>query len=129
MLTVQTSTKVGEVEMFPGDPGYAFEVTTTALGNSSIVSELQVTGVRELDGVTVNCVGFSGTYMSEIQVAAIGESHVEIILRDRYFLVIKQSLSSYFLYRMAVRQDYSLRLCIAERGFSDIVPVIIFLQL
>ena len=121
MLRVLAPRAVGELEMFPGDPGYAFEVTTTALGNGSIVSELRVTAVRELDGVTVNCEGFSGMYMSEIQVAAIGESHVEIILRDRYFLVIKQSLPTFYIEWLS----HKTRLCIAEWEFSDILTVII----
>ena len=76
MLRVLAPREVGGVEMFPDDPGFAFEVVTTDF-NTSIVSELRVTAVRELNGVTVDCEGFSGTYMSEIQVATVGESHVE----------------------------------------------------
>ena len=83
MLRVLAPRELGELEMFPGDSGYAFEVTTTALGNSSIVSELRVTAVRELDGVRVDCVGFSGMYRSQIQVASVGESRVKLILMDR----------------------------------------------
>ena len=49
-----------------------------------------MTAVRELDGVAVNCVGLSGKYMSEIQVAAIGQSHVEIIF-------IKQCLPTFYV--------------------------------
>ena len=75
-LRVLAPREVGRVEMFPDDPGFAFEVITMA-NNTSIVSELRVTAARELNGVRVDCEGFRGTYMSEIQVASVGESHVD----------------------------------------------------
>ena len=65
------SSQNGSVLTFVGDPGFNFEIHVVSSG-SNITSELQVTAVRELDGVTVECIGTSGTFMSTIRVASVG---------------------------------------------------------
>ena len=76
-ITLQNSaqnSQYGSVLTFVADPGYRFEIHVVSNSSSSIItSELQVTAVRELDGVTVECAGHSGTFMSTIRVASVGE--------------------------------------------------------
>ena len=55
------------------DPGFHFELHVVSNSSNSITSELQVTAVSELNGVIVECGGLSGTFMSAIQVASVGE--------------------------------------------------------
>jgi hypothetical protein len=56
------------------DPGYIFEIHVLSNSSSaSITSELQVTAVRELNGVRVECFGPNGTMMYTINVASVGE--------------------------------------------------------
>ena len=68
----------GSVLTFEGqtDP-FNFEVhVVSSTSNSShiiITTELQVSAVRELDRVTVGCIGGSGILMSTIQIASISE--------------------------------------------------------
>ena len=73
-LTAETPAKVGTVGTFQNDPGLGFEIFTTSNVMASITSELRVTAARKLDGVTVECEGFSEMFMSMIQVALVGES-------------------------------------------------------
>ena len=69
--TVQSTEAVGTIFTFENDP-FHFEVHVVS--NSMIrTTELQVTAVRQLDGVTVECDGQSGDYMSTIRVASVGE--------------------------------------------------------
>ena len=68
----------GSVLTFEGETNpFNFEVhlvSSTSNGSHVIViTELQVIAVRELDGVTVECVGGSGSLMSDIEVASVGE--------------------------------------------------------
>ena len=70
--TVQ-SPRYGSVLTFAADPGFNFEIHVVSNSSNSITTELQVTAVRELDGVTVECIGPSGTFMSTIRVASVGE--------------------------------------------------------
>ena len=67
------SSQVGAVVTFENDPIH-FEILVIAFNSSNIItSELQVTAIRQLNGVTVECAGLSGTFTSTIQVASVGE--------------------------------------------------------
>ena len=57
----------GSIVTFVGDPGFNFEIHIV----SSDTTELHVTAKRELNGVTVECTGSTGSFMYIIQV--IGE--------------------------------------------------------
>ena len=63
------SSQAGRVLTFADDPGFGFEihVLSSSLANS-IISELRVTAVRQLNGVTVECVGPIESYMYTIQI-------------------------------------------------------------
>ena len=61
---------------FENDPGFHFEIhniITVSNNSNSITTELHVTAVRELDGVTVECSGASGSIEFTIEVASIGK--------------------------------------------------------
>ena len=61
----------GIMTNFTDDPGFGFEIhVLRSSSSSSVNSELRVTTVMELNGVTVECTGCSGTFMSPIQIAA-----------------------------------------------------------
>ena len=67
-----SSSQVGRVLPFSNDP-YGFEIHVLPSSSaSSIISELRVTAVRELNGVTVECSGSSGRFMSTIQISSVG---------------------------------------------------------
>ena len=92
--TLQTSVQgshVGSIVTFVNDPGFHFEIHAVSNSSNSLTSELQVTAVRELNGVPVKCSGSSGNYMSTIQVASVGEllkSACPIVLiSDEYTLL------------------------------------------
>ena len=63
------SSQAGTVLTFADDPGFGFEihVLSSSLA-SSVISELRVTAVRQLNGVTVECAGPIVSYMSTIQI-------------------------------------------------------------
>ena len=61
------SPQVGTVWTFVNDPGFEFEVHILSSSSASIISELRVTAVRQLNGVTVECRGGRGTHLSTIQ--------------------------------------------------------------
>ena len=67
------SSQVGLIVTFAYDPGFHFEIHVISISSNSITTELQVTAVRQLNGVTVECAGPSGPSMYVIQVAPIGE--------------------------------------------------------
>ena len=69
----QSSQNDGSTLTFDNDPGFHFELHVVSNSSNSIASELQVTAVSELNGVIVECGGLSGTFMSAIQVASVGE--------------------------------------------------------
>ena len=70
-----SSSQAGSVLAFTNDPGYGFEIyVLNSSSGSSVISELHVTAVRQLNGVTVECLGVSGSYTSTIQIASVGES-------------------------------------------------------
>ena len=69
------SSQIGSFLTFVNDPGFNFELHVVSFSSNILTTELQVTAVRELNGVTVECTGVSGTSicMSTIQVASVGE--------------------------------------------------------
>ena len=67
------STQVGSVITFGAESGFNFELHIVSNSSGNFTTELQVTAVRELNGVTVECIGFSGTSTSIIEIASIGE--------------------------------------------------------
>ena len=70
-----SSSQVGIVLTFTDDPGFGFEIhVLSSSSSSSVLSELRVTAVRELNGVTVECLGNSGSFPSTIEIASVGES-------------------------------------------------------
>ena len=75
LQNVAFSTQLGSVVTFMNDPGFNFElhIVSNSSGNFT-TTELQVTAVRELNGVTVECFGSSGTITSTINVTSVGES-------------------------------------------------------
>ena len=76
LSTSASSSQAGTVLTLSNDPGYGFEIHIL-----SSSSKLRVTAVRQLNGVTVECEGPSGTYMSTIQIALVGESvHDSVII-------------------------------------------------
>ena len=69
-----SSSQAGTVLTFTNDP-YGFEIhVLSSSSSSSVISELHVSAARQLNGVTVECAGGSGSYMSTIQIVSIGES-------------------------------------------------------
>ena len=72
-LTVDSS-QVGTVFNITDDPGFGFEIHILSLSSaSSFISEIRVTAVRQLNGVTVECAG-GRFYTSTIQIASVGKS-------------------------------------------------------
>ena len=65
---------VGTTLTFQRDPGFHFQIHIISNTSSSITTQLNVTAVRQLDGVEVVCDGASGSFMSVIRIASIGES-------------------------------------------------------
>ena len=68
----------GSVLTFEGQTNsFNFEVHVVSRASNGshiiVITELQVSAVRELDGVTVECIGGSGILISAIQVASVGE--------------------------------------------------------
>ena len=65
--------QVGSVITLGVDRGFNFELHIVSNSLGIITTQLQVTAVRELDGVTVECIGASDDFMFTIQVASVGE--------------------------------------------------------
>ena len=78
------STQVGSVITFGVDRGFNFELHIVSNSSNILTTELQVTAVRELNGVTVECFGVSGATMFTIQVASVGE----LIAAIRYIILL-----------------------------------------
>ena len=76
------SPQAGTVSTFANDPGFGFEIHILSSSSASIISELCVTAVRQLNGVTVECRGGSGTDMSNIQIASVGECVKYVTVTD-----------------------------------------------
>ena len=62
----------GSIVTFTSDP-FDFEIHVVSNSSNSITSELQVTAVRQLNGVTVECSRVNETFMSAIRVVSVGE--------------------------------------------------------
>ena len=61
----------GTVSTFIEDPGFGFEIHgLPSSSSSSVISELRVTAVEQLDGVTVECIA-SEMFMSTIQISSV----------------------------------------------------------
>ena len=67
------SPQAGTVLTFETDRSFGFEIHILSSSSAGIMSELRVTAVSELNGVTVECRGGSGSFMSNIQVVSVGE--------------------------------------------------------
>ena len=68
-----SSSQAGTVLTFTNDPGFGFEIHVLSSSSSgSVISELHVTAVRQLNGVTVECAELSERFMSTIQIASVG---------------------------------------------------------
>ena len=65
--------KVGTVWTFENDPGFGFEIRILSSSSAGKMSQLHVTAARELNGVTVECLGGGGRFTSTIHVALVGE--------------------------------------------------------
>ena len=69
------SSLAGMVYSIHDDPGFGFEIyVLPSSSSSSVISELRVTAVRQLNGVTLRCEGGNGSFVSTIQIASIGKS-------------------------------------------------------
>ena len=66
------SPQVGTNLTFVND-GFGFETHILSSSSAGIISELRVTAVRQLNGATVVCRGGSGSFLSTIQIASVGE--------------------------------------------------------
>ena len=62
----------GSIVTFSNDP-FDFEIHVVSNRSNSITSELQVTAVRQLNGVTVECGGVNETFMSANRIVSVGE--------------------------------------------------------
>ena len=75
LTNTASSSQAGTASNFMNDPGFGFEIQVlNSSSSSSVISELRVTAVRQLNGVPVECIGSSRGFMSTIQIASVGES-------------------------------------------------------
>ena len=73
LTNIASSSQEGAVLSFANDPGFGFQIHIfSSSSSSSVISELHVTAVRQLNGVTVECLGVIGSFMSTIQIASVG---------------------------------------------------------
>ena len=63
----------GSILTLVDDPGFNFEIHVVFISSNGITSELQVIAVRDLNDVTVEYGGSSGTFTSTVRVASVGE--------------------------------------------------------
>jgi hypothetical protein len=70
----------GSLLTFVNDPGFNFEIHVVSSNSNNLTTELQVTAVRELNGVTVECDGLSRRFMSTIVVTSIGEFIIILLI-------------------------------------------------
>ena len=74
LTSTALSSQSGIMSIFANDPGFGFEIRLLSSSlSSSVISELRVTAVRQLNGVTVECLGGSGNFMYTIQIASVGK--------------------------------------------------------
>ena len=68
LFRLVSSSQAGTVLTFVNDP-FGFEIhVLSSSSNSSIITELRVTAVRQLNGTTVRCKGDNGSLISTIQI-------------------------------------------------------------
>ena len=71
------STQLGPILTFANDPDFNLEVHVVSNSSDILTTELQVTAVKELDGVTVECFGSNESrFTSTINVTSVGESMI-----------------------------------------------------
>ena len=71
------STQLGSILTFANDPDFNFEVHVVSNSSDILTTELQVTAVKELNGVTVECFGSNESrFTSTINVTSVGESMI-----------------------------------------------------
>ena len=80
LQAIVRSSQVGSKVTIVNDPGFHFEIHIISNSSNSIISELQVTAVRQLNGVTVECDADHEHYTSTIEVASVGE----LIIVNKY---------------------------------------------
>ena len=74
LVNSASSSQRGMVLTFANDPGYGFEIHVLSSSSaSSVISELRVTAIRQLNGIMVECTGPTGMLTSTIQIASVGE--------------------------------------------------------
>ena len=88
LVNSASSSQAGTVLTFADDPGFGFEIHVLSSSSASIISELRVTAVRELNGVTVRCLGGSGSFMSTIQIVSVGECTLYSTLNQHVYIYI-----------------------------------------
>ena len=68
------STDAGRILTFENDPGFGFELHVLSRSSAiRVFSELRVTAASQLNGVSVECTGPSGIFMSTIHVTLVGK--------------------------------------------------------
>ena len=78
-LTIDSS-QAGTVLPIPDKSSFGFEIHVLSSSLASrVISELRVTAVRQLNGVTVECAG-DRFYTSTLQIASVGKSACELWL-------------------------------------------------
>ena len=85
------NSQIGSVLTFVNDPGFNFELHVISFNSNIITTELWVTAVRQLNGVTVECLG-SIAFEATIQVASVGE--LIIILPGIVFIFTNANLKT-----------------------------------
>ena len=69
LAQIVLSNEVRFMHSFQEDPGFGFQLQISSITPKNITTELQVTAVRQLNNVSVECAGSSGTFVSVILVA------------------------------------------------------------
>ena len=93
LSTSAVSSQSGTVWTIPNDPGFGFEIHILSSSSaSSVITELRVTAVRELNGVTVECLGGTGLFTSIVLV--LGESVSLFTLDHDYSIIMSYLLRS-----------------------------------
>ena len=91
LLLSVTSLQVGTALNFSNDPGFGFEIHILSSSSaSSIITELHVTAVRQLNNVIVECIGGDRafTFRSTIQIALVGEpTKYQVVLSYQHSVV------------------------------------------
>ena len=76
------SPQAGTNLTFENDDDFGFEIHILSSSSAGIMSELRVTAVSQLNGITVECARPSGSFMSTIQVVSVGECVKYVTVRN-----------------------------------------------